>query len=245
MFPIQLSYLLRSNSRLKCDSYTRSQTVHPPLSHPLPSLSLNAIPRPYTLCRKTLRITLATIQIMRIISLKIPENSANLTSNYTCFEKEIHTRLNVRRTGCVYCSTLLFASTPRFVHFRLFLVRFFASMFLASRLYHLTYNPVLWVPSWSSSGFALSAKKATLTLRRRNCRDARINAKHHLPRKRRPLPTRPWSNIRPSTNQTSPNRFVVKATVRSNSHSKTPRQEATSTPSRHHAVYSPAHHGLH
>lgn len=55
--------------------------------------------RSCTLCRKTLRTKPATTQIMPTIPLKIPTTSANWTSNYACFEKEIQTRLNVRRTG--------------------------------------------------------------------------------------------------------------------------------------------------
>lgn len=38
---------------------------------------------------------------MRIISLKATANSANLTLNYACFEKEIQRRLNGRRTRSV------------------------------------------------------------------------------------------------------------------------------------------------
>ena len=77
--------------------------------------SLNALPRSYTLCRKTLlRITPAATQIMRIISLKIPANPANRTSNYACFEKEIQTRLNVRRTRSVYSTHCLFSLLSHF-----------------------------------------------------------------------------------------------------------------------------------
>ena len=73
------------------------------LFHQPPS-PLNAVHRSHTLHRKTLRTTLATIQIMRTISLKIPANSATWTLNYACFEKEIQRRSNGRRTRCVYRS---------------------------------------------------------------------------------------------------------------------------------------------
>lgn len=105
MFAIQLSLLLRSNSRLKCDPYTGSQTVRPSLIHPLHPF-LNALPRSCALCRKNLK----TAQIMRILSLEIPPTSANWTSNPACFDKEIQTRLNVQRTRCV--NTIRVCITP-------------------------------------------------------------------------------------------------------------------------------------
>ena len=125
MFAIQLSLLLRSNSRLKCDSFIGSQTVRSPPIHPPSSHPLNAIPRSCTLCRKTLRIKPATTQIMPTIPLKIPATSTNWTSNYACFEKEIQTRLDVRRTGYVTLFASSFYSLPFFSFFFAFPARVF------------------------------------------------------------------------------------------------------------------------
>jgi hypothetical protein len=184
---------------------------------------LNALPRSCTLCRKTLRTTPATIQIMPTISPKIPATSAVWTLNYACFEKEI--QVNVRRIKYVN----RFSSHPRSPpSLPTFFSRAFSSAVFASRL---TYNPVLWFPSQGPSRFALSAEKASLTFCRRDRPDGTALPKFPLTRSRQRLGLRQgtWPLLWPSTNQTRSNQSVVKTTVHRCRHLK---QKASSTPPR-------------
>jgi hypothetical protein len=205
VFAIQLSLFLRSDSRLKCDIYTGSQSVRSPLVRPLHP-SLNALPRSCTLCRKTLRIKPATTQIMRIIPLKTPATPAYRTSSYACFRKEIQTKLNVRRR---YANSTLYVVplASRLNSPRTFFLAFF---FSASRVrfpvrFRLTRDPVLWFLSQRPSRFAFSAAKATFTLCRRDHPDGPTATNLLLARRHQSWP---WPNVCSPAHQT-----VAKTTV--------------------------------
>ena len=142
---------------------------------------------------------------MRIISLKIPANSADWTSNYACLETEIQPRLSVRRTR--YVSPLRLDS-PILLLFRLFLSRAFSTVF-ASRPCPSDVQPSSMVSSAGAAWLRVQRRKSDILALPTRSRRWSNHCKAHSPSQTAVTPRKTMvqrSSLRPSNTANSTRR---------------------------------------